>query len=77
MIATRLRWLAVAAAVVDYGENISNSVLLAFYPDRFPVLSSMSGPLTLIKFLLFGLCVLVAMSMFAIAFMRRRKAKPP
>jgi hypothetical protein len=77
MIAARLRWLAVAAAVVDYGENISNSVLLAFYPDRFPVLSSMSGPLTLIKFSLFGLCVLVAMSMFAIAFMRRHKAKPP
>jgi len=75
--AGRWRWLAVAAAAADYSENISNSVLLAFYPDRFPSLASLSGLLTLMKFSLFGTCILVTLSMFAIAFIRRYKAKLP
>jgi len=71
--AGRFRWLAVAATIADYSENISNSVLLAFYPERFPFLALLSGLLTLIKFSLFGACVLVAISMFSIAFVRRHK----
>jgi hypothetical protein len=73
--AGRLRWLAVAAASVDYLENISNSVLLVFYPDRFPFLASMSGLLTLMKFSLSGVCSLIALSMFSISFAGYRKTK--
>jgi hypothetical protein len=73
--AGRLRWLAVAAAGVDYMENISNSVLLVFYPDRFPFLASVSGLLTLMKFSLSGVCILIALSMFLVAFVRYCKMK--
>ena len=74
--AGRFRWLAVAAAGSDYLENISNTLLLASYPDRFPTLASLSGLLTMIKFLLYGACILVAISMFSIAFVRRHKMRP-
>jgi len=72
----RLRWLAVAAAGADYMENISNSVLSALYPNRFPFLASVSGLLTLTKFSLYGMCILIAISLFSIAFVRRHEARP-
>ena len=74
--AGRFRWLAVAAAVSDYLENLSNTVLLVSYPERLSTLASLSGLLTLIKFSLYGASVLVAVSMFSVAFVRRRKTRP-
>lgn len=73
-VAGRLCWLAVAAVIVDYMENISNSVLLAAYPRKFPILAAASGPLTLTKFLLSGACCLIAIAMFSIGLAKRRKA---
>ena len=73
--AGQLRWLAAAAACADYMENVSNSVLLAFYPGRFPLLASVSGLLTLMKFSLSGVCILIALSMLVIVFAEYQKMK--
>ena len=68
--AGRLSWIAVAAAAMDYLENITNSALLALYPQRISFLASLSGLLTLMKFSLYGLCILIALSMFSIGLAR-------
>jgi hypothetical protein len=75
--AGRLRWLAVIAVIADYLENVTNSVLLVVYPDRVPLVAVLSGLLTSIKFALYGVCVLVGILTFSIAFARRRKTRPP
>jgi len=64
------RWFAVAAVTCDYLENICNTILLANYPARFPTLASLSGPLTMTKFILYGASVLLTIWMFSVALLK-------
>jgi len=51
----RWRWLALAAAVADYLENIALSALILTFPEQHPLLGAVCGVLTAAKFSLYVL----------------------
>jgi len=51
----RWRWLALAAAAVDYLENVGLSALILAFPGRHPMLATLAGLLTAAKFSLYVL----------------------
>jgi hypothetical protein len=70
-LAGQSRWLGVAAAASDYMENLTSTALLIAYPEQPPLLARVSGPLTLIKFVLYGSAVALALVLFAASLLRR------
>jgi hypothetical protein len=70
-LARQSRWLGVAAAVSDYMENLTSTALLVAYPEQLPLLARLSGPLTLIKFVVYGAAVATALVLFAASLVRR------
>lgn len=70
-LAMQSRWLGVAAAVSDYMENLASTALLIAYPEQLPLLARLSGPLTLIKFVVYGAAVALALVLLAVSLVRR------
>ena len=54
----RLRWLPWATLALDYAENVACGVLVATFPDEGPVVASLAGVLTAVKFLGYASCLL-------------------
>ncbi len=70
-LAAQAPWLGVAAATADYAENLTSTALLIAYPERLPLLADLSGPLTLVKFVVYGWATAVALLLFAASLVRR------
>ncbi len=58
----RWRWLALAAAGVDYLENGALSALLLAFPGQPPLLARLASALTIAKFALYALAAACALA---------------
>lgn len=56
----RFRWLALAAAGVDYLENVALSTLILAFPEEHPMLATLAGLVTAAKFSLYALAAACA-----------------
>ncbi len=76
-LAAQARWLGVAAAVSDYIENLTSTALLISYPQHLPLVARLSGPLTLVKFIVYWGAVALALVLAAAALTRRAAGRRP
>jgi nucleoside-diphosphate-sugar epimerase len=68
----RLRWIAFAAALLDYAENISVSFLLLHYPSFSSNAVRLSSTLTILKFSFYLASIVLAITGGVTAAMKRR-----
>jgi nucleoside-diphosphate-sugar epimerase len=71
------RWLAMAAASLDYAENISVSILLLSYPLHVPMLASVASAFTSCKWIFYIAAMMTALIGVALGFSTdRTKFRP-
>jgi hypothetical protein len=71
------RWLALAAASLDYAENIGVTILLLNYPMHIPMLASVASAFTSGKWIFYTSAVLTALIGVAHRFSTNRKTFRP
>ena len=74
----RWRWLALAAAALDYLENVALSALILAFPERHPTLARSPGSSTAAKFSLYALAAAgAAAGMWMARGSRKRRPRLP
>jgi hypothetical protein len=71
----RYRGLALLGGAFDYLENITILILLANYPERLDSLVTVAAGFTVLKFVFYGLGVIVAVTGFLMRLFRLRLRK--
>jgi hypothetical protein len=64
----RWRWLALAAAGLDYAENISVTILLLNYTRHVPLLASVASAFTSCKWIFYAVALMTALNGMSFGF---------